>query len=100
MNHRITALRGPYGGTHSTLLVSEPVFCIVPHQPSTEYQFPTSCSGGGFRRLPLKELQVTNMHSPPHPGEVPREWLADISATDTARRLGQLNRCSGQSGED
>jgi addiction module HigA family antidote len=36
----------------------------------------------------LKELEMTNMHNPPHPGEVLREWLADISVTDAARRLG------------
>jgi addiction module HigA family antidote len=28
------------------------------------------------------------MHNPPHPGEVLREWLADISVTDAAERLG------------
>ena len=28
------------------------------------------------------------MHNPPHPGEVLREWLADISVTDAAKRLG------------
>src|SRR6202521_1241507 len=31
---------------------------------------------------------MTNMHNPPHPGEVLRELLADISVTDAARRLG------------
>ena len=31
---------------------------------------------------------MTNMHNPPHPGEVLRELLADISVSDTARRLG------------
>ena len=31
---------------------------------------------------------MTNMHNPPHPGEVLREWLTDISVTDAARRLG------------
>ena len=29
-----------------------------------------------------------NMHNPPHPGEVLREWLADITVTDAAERLG------------
>ena len=29
-----------------------------------------------------------NMHNPPHPGEVLREWLADITVTDAAKRLG------------
>lgn len=28
------------------------------------------------------------MHNPPHPGEVLREWLADITVTDAAQRLG------------
>ncbi len=28
------------------------------------------------------------MHNPPHPGEVLREWLADITVTDAATRLG------------
>lgn len=28
------------------------------------------------------------MHNPPHPGEVLREWLTDISVTEAARRLG------------
>lgn len=28
------------------------------------------------------------MHNPPHPGEVLREWLVDISVTEAARRLG------------
>lgn len=28
------------------------------------------------------------MHNPPHPGEVLREWLTDISVTDAAKRLG------------
>jgi addiction module HigA family antidote len=28
------------------------------------------------------------MHTPPHPGEVLREWLADITVTDAAKRLG------------
>lgn len=28
------------------------------------------------------------MHTPPHPGEVLREWLADISVTDAAKSLG------------
>ncbi|MGH8128755.1 MAG: HigA family addiction module antitoxin [Gammaproteobacteria bacterium] len=28
------------------------------------------------------------MHNPPHPGEVLREWLAEISITEAARRLG------------
>jgi addiction module HigA family antidote len=28
------------------------------------------------------------MHNPPHPGEVLREWLADISVTEAAKRLG------------
>jgi len=28
------------------------------------------------------------MHNPPHPGEVLREWLAEVSITTAARRLG------------
>jgi len=28
------------------------------------------------------------MHNPPHPGEVLREWLADITVTEAAKRLG------------
>jgi len=28
------------------------------------------------------------MYNPPHPGEVLREWLAGISVTEAARRLG------------
>jgi addiction module HigA family antidote len=31
---------------------------------------------------------MTGMHNPPHPGEVLREWLADISVTEAADRLG------------
>ena len=34
-------------------------------------------------------LEVTDMmHNPPHPGEVLREWLAGISVTEAAQRLG------------
>lgn len=28
------------------------------------------------------------MHNPPHPGEVLREWLAEVTVTEAARRLG------------
>jgi addiction module HigA family antidote len=28
------------------------------------------------------------MHDPPHPGEVLREWLAEVTVSDAARRLG------------
>ena len=31
---------------------------------------------------------MTAMHNPPHPGEVLREWLSDITVTEAARRLG------------
>lgn len=31
---------------------------------------------------------MTAMHNPPHPGEVLREWLADITITEAAARLG------------
>ncbi|MBX3692146.1 HigA family addiction module antitoxin [Dokdonella sp.] len=29
-----------------------------------------------------------NMHNPPHPGEVLREWLACVTVTEAAERLG------------
>jgi addiction module HigA family antidote len=29
-----------------------------------------------------------NMHNPPHPGEVLREWLDGVTVTDAAQRLG------------
>ena len=28
------------------------------------------------------------MHNPPHPGEILREWLGDMSVTEAARHLG------------
>jgi len=31
---------------------------------------------------------MTTMHSPPHPGEILREWLGDMSVADAAQRLG------------
>lgn len=31
---------------------------------------------------------MTRMHNPPHPGEVLREYLGDITITDAATRLG------------
>lgn len=31
---------------------------------------------------------MTGMYNPPHPGEVLREWLAEITVTEAARRLG------------
>lgn len=31
---------------------------------------------------------MATMHNPPHPGEVLREWLTDISVTEAAARLG------------
>lgn len=31
---------------------------------------------------------MVQMHNPPHPGEVLREWLADITVTEAAERLG------------
>lgn len=34
---------------------------------------------------------MTRMHNPPHPGEVLREYLADISVTEAALKLG-INR--------
>jgi antitoxin HigA-1 len=34
---------------------------------------------------------MTRMHNPPHPGEIPREYLADITVTEAAVKLG-VNR--------
>lgn len=34
---------------------------------------------------------MTRMHNPPHPGEVLREYLGDISVTEAALKLG-INR--------
>ena len=34
---------------------------------------------------------MTRMHNPPHPGEVLREYLGDITVTEAAMRLG-VNR--------
>ena len=34
---------------------------------------------------------MTRMHNPPHPGEVLREYLGDITVTDAAEKLG-VNR--------
>lgn len=31
---------------------------------------------------------MTIMHNPPHPGEVLREWLTNITVTEAAKRLG------------
>ena len=31
---------------------------------------------------------MANMHNPPHPGEVLREWLEGITVTEAASRLG------------
>lgn len=31
---------------------------------------------------------MNQMHNPPHPGEVLREWLSEVSVTDAAGRLG------------
>ena len=31
---------------------------------------------------------MTRMHNPPHPGEVLREYLGDVTVTDAATRLG------------
>lgn len=31
---------------------------------------------------------MTRMHNPPHPGEVIREYLGDVSITDAAEHLG------------
>lgn len=31
---------------------------------------------------------MTRMHNPPHPGEVLREYLGDLTVTDAAIRLG------------
>jgi antitoxin HigA-1 len=34
---------------------------------------------------------MTRMHNPPHPGEVLREYLGDVSVTEAALKLG-INR--------
>jgi addiction module HigA family antidote len=34
------------------------------------------------------EHHMTRMHNPPHPGEVLREYLGNITVTDAAARLG------------
>jgi len=31
---------------------------------------------------------MATMHNQPHPGEILREWLGDMSVTDAAQRLG------------
>ncbi|MBZ0223370.1 MAG: HigA family addiction module antidote protein [Dokdonella sp.] len=31
---------------------------------------------------------MATMHNPPHPGEVLREWLTEITVTEAANRLG------------
>ena len=31
---------------------------------------------------------MATMRNPPHPGEILREWLGDMSVTDAAQRLG------------
>jgi len=31
---------------------------------------------------------MATMHNPPHPGEVLREWLGNMSVTEAAQRLG------------
>lgn len=31
---------------------------------------------------------MATMHNPPHPGEILREWLGDMSVTDAAQHLG------------
>jgi len=31
---------------------------------------------------------MATMHNPPHPGEILREWLGEMSVTDAAQRLG------------
>jgi addiction module HigA family antidote len=49
--------------------------------------------GQRFKRAtrPHRPLKVTRMHNPPHPGEVLREYLGNISVTEAAVRLG-VNR--------
>jgi antitoxin HigA-1 len=39
-------------------------------------------------RIIIEGKDMTAMHNPPHPGEVLREWLADITVAEAARRLG------------
>ena len=31
---------------------------------------------------------MTQMHNPPHPGEILREWLGEMEVTEAARKLG------------
>jgi len=31
---------------------------------------------------------MATMHNPPHPGEILREWLEDVSVTEAAQHLG------------
>ena len=31
---------------------------------------------------------MATMHNPPHPGEILREWLSEMSVTDAAQHLG------------
>lgn len=31
---------------------------------------------------------MTTMHNPPHPGEILREWLEEVSVTEAAQHLG------------
>lgn len=35
----------------------------------------------------IEEIIMTQMHNPPHPGEVLREWLSEVSVTDAAAHL-------------
>lgn len=34
------------------------------------------------------EVVMNQMHNPPHPGEILREWLTEVTVTDAAGRLG------------
>lgn len=38
--------------------------------------------------LPRDRLPLMNMHNPPHPGEVLRDWLEGVTVTEAAERLG------------
>jgi antitoxin HigA-1 len=43
------------------------------------------------RKIARRRHNMTRMHNPPHPGEVLREYLGDITVTDAAEKLG-VNR--------
>ena len=40
----------------------------------------------------LRELELIDLYSPPHPGNVPRAWLAHLSVTDAPRSVSAWTR--------